>query len=83
MSGLAAGVRVAQLVGNPVNNAARSTAADASSALRSHRDRLLNNGQHDSKHDATGMMRCPDGHSCENHSVCVENEFDEGSYYCE
>ena len=30
-----------------------------------------------------GMMRCPDGHMCENGSVCVENELDEGNYYCD
>ena len=30
-----------------------------------------------------GIMRCPDGHMCDNGSACVENEFDEGQYSCD
>mmetsp|Transcript_31450 Transcript_31450/g.44640 ORF Transcript_31450/g.44640 Transcript_31450/m.44640 type:complete len:243 (-) Transcript_31450:39-767(-) len=26
---------------------------------------------------------CPDGHHCENGSICTENEYDEGAYYCD
>jgi hypothetical protein len=26
---------------------------------------------------------CPDGHRCENGSICVEREYDQGSYYCD
>jgi len=31
----------------------------------------------------SGTMRCPDGHTCINDSICVENPIDEGSYYCD
>ena len=30
-----------------------------------------------------GIMRCPDGHMCDNGSVCVENALDEGQYSCD
>lgn len=30
-----------------------------------------------------GMSRCPDGHHCDNFSMCVENPEDEGSFYCD
>lgn len=30
-----------------------------------------------------GMSSCPDGHHCDNGSLCVENPEDEGSYYCD
>lgn len=26
---------------------------------------------------------CPDGHRCENGSLCIEKELDEGNYYCD
>jgi len=29
------------------------------------------------------VERCPDGHHCLNGSKCVDNPFDEGSYYCD
>uniref|UniRef100_A0A7R9VHK7 EGF-like domain-containing protein n=1 Tax=Pseudictyota dubia TaxID=2749911 RepID=A0A7R9VHK7_9STRA len=30
-----------------------------------------------------GIVECPDGHRCENGSLCVENPYDEGNYYCD
>lgn len=33
--------------------------------------------------DIDGVMECPDGHRCENGSLCVENPYDEGNYYCD
>lgn len=32
---------------------------------------------------AEGIVECPDGHRCENGSLCVENPYDEGNYYCD
>mmetsp|Transcript_2551 Transcript_2551/g.4369 ORF Transcript_2551/g.4369 Transcript_2551/m.4369 type:complete len:229 (-) Transcript_2551:146-832(-) len=29
------------------------------------------------------FMECPDGHRCQNDSVCTENPYDEGAYYCD
>eukprot|EP00540_Astrosyne_radiata_P008060 CAMPEP_0116836906 /NCGR_PEP_ID=MMETSP0418-20121206/8361_1 /TAXON_ID=1158023 /ORGANISM="Astrosyne radiata, Strain 13vi08-1A" /LENGTH=237 /DNA_ID=CAMNT_0004466737 /DNA_START=70 /DNA_END=786 /DNA_ORIENTATION=+ len=29
------------------------------------------------------MMECSDGHRCENGSVCTENPYDEGAFYCD
>jgi len=39
--------------------------------------------QRDNDEKEHGIMRCLDGHMCENGSVCVENELDEGNYYCD
>ena len=31
----------------------------------------------------TTIQTCPDGHRCENGSMCTENPYDEGGYYCD
>jgi hypothetical protein len=31
----------------------------------------------------TTFMECEDGHRCQNGSVCTENPYDEGSFYCD
>ena len=36
-----------------------------------------------SHYDEKGIEICPDGHRCENGSMCAENPFDEGNYYCD
>lgn len=32
---------------------------------------------------SNGFTQCPDGHRCFNGSLCTENPYDEGSYYCD
>jgi|UniRef100_A0A7S2XLA1 hypothetical protein len=32
---------------------------------------------------SVSFEECPDGHRCENDSICVEREYDQGSYYCD
>ena len=40
--------------------------------------------QRDNKQAEHGIMRCPDGHMCDNGSVCVEDDLrNEGDYYCD
>lgn len=36
-----------------------------------------------SKFENKGIEICPDGHRCENGSICVENPKDENNYYCD
>ena len=31
----------------------------------------------------SSFMECPDGHKCENNSICTENPYDEGAFYCD
>ena len=33
--------------------------------------------------DKKGFTTCPDGHHCDNGSLCTENPYDEGAYYCD
>ena len=36
-----------------------------------------------SENPVQGFTQCPDGHRCFNGSLCTENPYDEGSYYCD